>query len=647
MDTAVRPQDDLFSHVNGRWLATTEIPRDRGRYGAFDMLRESAESAVRTLIEEAAAARPEPGSPEGKVGALYASFMDTATIADRGTSPLLPELQRIAAAASAADVAGTSAYLQRLGVDGLVHSWVTADAGSPTDYVLYLHQGGIGLPDEAYYREEVHDVVREAYRAYLARLLELAAPALAEVGLDLGQDAATRVYDLEARIADAHWDRVATRDALKSYTKLTREQLVELTPGWDWAAWAEGLGAPAGALDQVVARQPDVVAAIAGALSSAAVTDWRAFLVVRLLDATAPYLTDDFVEAHFDFHGRTLSGTPELKERWKRGVVLVEQLLGEAAGQLYVARHYPAQAHTRMAALVDNVIEAFRRRIAELEWMGEQTRAKALDKLSAFHPKIGHPQRWRDYSAYDVDPGDLLGNVHRGHAVETVRELAKLGSEIDRDEWLMTPQTVNAYYHPMLNEIVFPAAILQPPFFGVDADDAVNYGGIGAVIAHEIGHGFDDQGSRFAGDGSLTEWWTEEDRTAFDRRSRALVAQFDALSPREVPDQHVNGGLTVGENIGDLCGLELALSAYRIATDGQAPELDGWTGDQRFFLGWAQVWRGKARVEEARRLLSVDPHSPADLRGNTVRNVDAFHDAFDTRDGDGLWLVPAERVRIF
>ncbi|MDQ3527542.1 MAG: peptidase M13 [Actinomycetota bacterium] len=647
MDLQVRPQDDLFGHVNGAWLATAEIPPDRGRYGAFDMLRENAEANVRALIEEAALAEPALDSPEGKVGALYASFMDTPRITELGGAPLAEDLRAVAEVREASDVVRTSARFQRHGVDGLVHVWVTADAGSPKDYIAYLHQGGIGLPDEAYYTAAEHAETRTAYRAYLGRLLDLAAPALGEAGLDLGQDVPQRVFDLEARIADAHWDRVTARDAVKSYTRLTAAELAESTPGWDWAAWRDGLGASEQALAHAVARQPDMLTAVAAALREVAVADWRAWLVVRLLDSTAPYLTDDFVEASFDFHGRTLTGTPENKERWKRGVGLVETLLGEAAGQLYVARHYPAEAQERMVQLVGKVVEAFRARIGELDWMGEQTREKALDKLSKFRPKIGHPPTWRDYTAYEVLPTDLVGNVRRGHAVETDRELAKIGGPIDLDEWLMTPQTVNAYYHPMLNEIVFPAAILQPPFFTVDADDAVNYGGIGAVIAHEIGHGFDDQGSRYAGDGSLTDWWTEQDRAAFDERAQSLIAQFDQLEPRDVPGHKVNGGLTVGENIGDLCGLEMSLRAYRLAAGTNPPEIDGWTGDQRFFLGFAQVWRGKARVEEAKRLLAIDPHAPADLRGNVVRNVDAFHDAFEVGEGDAMWLTPGDRVRIF
>ncbi|WP_122262851.1 M13 family metallopeptidase [Ornithinimicrobium cerasi] len=649
MDPTVRPQDDLFAHVNGTWLATARIPEDRSRYGSFDILRESAEAAVRDLIERAAEQQPELGTAAGKVGALYASFMDTERVDALGTDPLVAPLGEVAGVASASDVLRVGGRLQREGLAGLVSPFVTADAGSPEDYVVYLQQAGIGLPDEAYYTAEEHAGVRDAYRTYLATLLGLGAPALERAGLDLGTDPVARVYALEERIADAHWDRVAARDAVRSYTRLTREELAALTPGWDWQAYAEGLGAPAGALDDVVARQPDVLTELGAMLTEVPVADWRAWLAVRVLDGLAPYLTEDLVAAHFDFHGTALSGIPVNRERWKRGVGLVESLLGEAAGQLYVEAHYPPAAHQRMSELVANVTEAFRRRIGELEWMGEETRARALEKLAAFRPKIGHPPTFRDYTAYRLDPEDLVGNVRRGAAFETDRELAKLGRPIDRDEWLMTPQTVNAYYHPMLNEIVFPAAILQPPFFDVDADDAVNYGGIGAVIAHEIGHGFDDQGSRYAGDGSLTDWWTEEDRARFDERSQRLVEQFGTLSPRDVPGDEatVNGGLTVGENIGDLCGLELAHLAYSIATDGSAPRVDGWTGEQRFFLGWAAVWRAVAREEEARRLLAIDPHAPADLRANTVRNVDAFHEAFGTGEGDGLWLAPEERVRVF
>jgi len=435
MQTDVRAQDDLFAHVNGGWLATAVIPEDRSRYGSFDMLRENAETAVRALIEKAAEARPALDTAAGKVGALYASFMDEGRVAELGLTPLADPLREIAQVPDTSALVRLSARLQREGVDGLTHLWVTADAGDPESYVAYLHQGGIGLPDEAYYTAEEHAAVREAYRAYLARLLEIAAPVLAEAGVAdvLGEDAVDRVYALEERLASAHWDRVASRDAVKSYTRLTRAELAEQTPGMDWDAFADGLGAPAGSLDALVARQPDVLAALGTALQDVPLADWQAWLVVRLLDSLAPYLTDDLVAAHFDFHGKALSGTPANKERWKRGVGLVEALLGEAAGQLYVEAHFPPAARERMSELVANVTEAFRRRIGELEWMGEQTRARAEEKLATFRPKIGHPPTFRDYSDYQLDAGDLVGNVRRGAAFETDRELAKIGGPIDRD----------------------------------------------------------------------------------------------------------------------------------------------------------------------------------------------------------------------
>ena len=663
LDTAVRLQDDLFGHVNGGWLATVEIPPDRSRYGSFDMLREASELAVRELIEAAAASvdaasagqadGTQPDDAARRVGGLYRSFMDTDRVAALGWSPLIEDLRRIGAVATPSDIVRTMAHQQRHGTGGLVGVYVSPDAGDPDHEIAYVSQSGLGLPDEEYYRADQHAAVREAYQAYLARMLELAAPALAEAGLDLGEEVPARVMALETAIAAVHWDKIATRDAVKSYTRLTRDDLEAISPGWDWPAWLDGLQASPDAIARVVVRQPDTLTAISGLLTSAALADWQAWLTVRLLNGFASYLTDEVVETHFDFYGRTLSGTPQLRERWKRAVGLVEGLLGEDAGRMYVARHYPPHAHARMEALVANVVEAFRARIGELEWMGEQTRAEALEKLAAFRPKIGHPARWRDYSAFVVEADDLIGNVRRGAAVETDRQLAKIGQPVDPDEWLMTPQTVNAYYHPTRNEIVFPAAILQPPFFDVEADDAANYGGIGAVIAHEIGHGFDDQGSRYDGTGALTDWWTAEDRAAFDALAGRLIAQFDLLYTRGVPDQPVKGALTVGENIGDLCGLEMALAAYRLAAAGQGAdeaggaELDGWTGVQRFFLGWAQVWRTAIREAEARRMLSIDPPSPADLRANAVRNVAAFHEAFATAEGDGLWLAPQDRVRIF
>jgi putative endopeptidase len=641
VDPAVRPQDDLFAHVNGQWLATTQIPQDRGRYGTFDVLRESAEEHVRAIIEEVAAGAPEAGTVAAKVGDLYASFMDEGAVEALGVAPLADDLARVAAAQDAADVVALTGSLGRTGVMGLVIPFVNTDDRDPSRYVVYLEQAGLGLPDESYYREDTHADKRTAYVAHVERMLSLA-------GWPDPEGAAGRVMALETRIAAGHWDKVTNRDPVKTYTLVDLAGLAELSPGVDWPRFLEGLGATPRAFDAVVVRQPDHLRSMAAALADEPVEVWRDWLAWHVVHTHAPYLSTAVVEENFDFYGRTLSGVPQMRERWKRGVNLVEEALGEAVGQLYVERHFPPHAKERMVELVDNLVEAFRRSLSQVPWMGDATRAEALTKLGRFTPKIGYPERWRDYSALTVVEGDLLGNVRRAVAFEVDRQLAKLGGPVDRDEWFMTPQTVNAYYNPGLNEIVFPAAILQPPFFDVDADDAVNYGGIGAVIGHEVGHGFDDQGSQFDGTGTLRNWWTDEDRADFQARADALIAQFDELETRDAPGHKVNGALTVGENIGDLGGLTIGYSAYRISLgENRAPEIDGLTGEQRFFLGWAQVWRGVSRRAEAERLLALDPHSPMDLRANAARNLTEFHEAFGVVEGDGMWLAPNDRVRIF
>jgi putative endopeptidase len=641
IDPDVRPQDDLFAHVNGRWLATTTIPQDRGRYGTFDVLRETAEEHVRAIIEEVAAGAPQPGTVAAKVGDLYASFMDEQAVEALGVSPLADDLARVAAVADAGDVVALSGALGRSGVTGGVIAFVNTDDRDPSRYVVYLEQAGLGLPDESYYREDAHADKRTAYVAHVGRMLALA-------GWPDPEGAAQRVMALETRLAAGHWDKVTNRDPVKTYTLVDLAGLAEMGPGIDWVRYLDGLGAGPGAFEAVVVRQPDHVHSLAAALAEEPVEVWRDWLAWHVIHTHAPYLSLAVVEENFDFYGRTLSGVPEMRERWKRGVSLVEEALGEAVGQLYVERHFPPHAKERMVELVDNLVEAFRRSLSQVPWMGDDTRREALAKLGQFHPKIGYPDRWRDYSALEIVPGDLLGNVRRAVAFEVDRQLAKLGGPVDRDEWFMTPQTVNAYYNPGLNEIVFPAAILQPPFFDVEADDAVNYGGIGAVIGHEVGHGFDDQGSQFDGTGTLRNWWTDEDRAAFQALADALIAQFDQLETRDAPGHKVNGALTVGENIGDLGGLTIGCAAYRISLrDEPAPELDGRTGEQRFFLGWAQVWRGLARRAEAERLLALDPHSPMDLRANAARNLTEFHEAFGVREGDGMWVAPQDRVRIF
>ncbi|MGL4745972.1 MAG: M13 family metallopeptidase, partial [Dermatophilaceae bacterium] len=510
-DVAVRPQDDLFGHVNGRWLVSTDIPADRSRYGTFDMLRDTAEEHVRAIIEEVAAGAPEAGSAAAKVGDLYASFLDQATVEARGREPLDADLERVRAVATSNDLMRLLGEFARTGVGGLFSPIVSTDDRDPTRYVVYLEQAGIGLPDESYYREEQHAARREAYVAHIARMLELAGWPDAEV-------AAQRVMRLETRLAAGHWDQVTNRDPVKTYTLTDAAGLAELSPGVDWASYLIGLHAPDGAFAAVVVRQPDYLRAMATALADDSLVAWRDWLAWQVAHATAPYLTDAFVDENFAFYGRTLSGVPEIRERWKRGVGLVEASLGEAVGQLYVERHFPPHAKTAMVTLVANLVEAFRQSLSRVPWMGSTTRAEALEKLAGFTPKVGYPDRWRDYSALMVDPGDLVGNVRRATSFEVDRNLAKLGGPVDRGEWFMTPQTVNAYYNPGLNEIVFPAAILQPPFFDVNVDDAANYGGIGAVIGHEIGHGFDDQGSQFDGTGLLRDWWTPDDRAAFQAR---------------------------------------------------------------------------------------------------------------------------------
>ncbi len=637
IDAATRPQDDLFGHVNGRYLATHEIPEDRAQDGAFRTLRDRAEDDVRAIVEGAAA---ESGEEARKIADLYASFMDVDAIEAAGTSPLAPLLDEVIAATSSAELAAVLGRRQRDGRVSLFGTFVSTDARDSTRYLVHLSQSGLGLPDESYYREEGSAEIRDAYVAHLGRLAAL-------VGLPAGT--AEIVMDLETALAAASWDRVTNRDAEKTYTLMTLGALREHAPDFDWTPWLEAVGAPVGAFDEVVVRQPSFVTVAARLWAQRPLSQWQAWLAIRTASACADHLSADIVEEDFSFYGRTLSGTPVLRERWKRGVSLVEGALGEAVGQLYVQRHFPASSKERMVTLVGNLVEAYRQSIVSLDWMSPATRERALEKLGRFTPKIGYPDSWKDYSTLEIRRGDLLGNVLRAAAWETDLELAKIGKPVDHDEWFMTPQTVNAYYHPRMNEIVFPAAILQPPFFDADADDAANYGGIGAVIGHEIGHGFDDQGSKYDGDGNLTDWWTPADRAEFDRRAQALIEQYNGLHPVGLPDHHINGALTVGENIGDLGGLTIAIKAYAIALGStEAPELDGFTGLQRVLFGWAQVWRAATRDAEAIRRLALDPHSPPDLRCNAVvTNLDAFHQAFDVAESDALYTPPAQRVRIW
>lgn len=646
VDPQARPQDDLFGHVNGRWLTDYEIPADRATDGAFRLLHDRAEEQIRDIITQAAESGAAAGTDEQRIGDLYASFMDEQTIAARGLAPLLAELALIDGAADRDALAAVLGGLERTGVSGGAGVYVDTDSKDSTRYLLHMSQSGLGLPDESYYRDEQHAEILAAYPGHIARMFALV------YGDTAGDpaDTAARIVALESKLAASHWDVVKRRDADLTYNLRTFADLSGDAPGFDWTGWLGALGTTPEKVSELVLRQPDYVTAFAALWASEDLEDWKAWTRWRLIHSRAGLLTDDLVAENFDFYGRTLSGTEQNRDRWKRGVSLVEGLMGDALGKLYVAKYFPPEAKARMDELVANLREAYRVSINELDWMTPETRAKALVKLDKFTPKIGYPARWRDYSALVVERDDLYGNYRRGHVVNSDRELAKLGGPVDRDEWFMTPQTVNAYYNPGMNEIVFPAAILQPPFFDADADDAANYGGIGAVIGHEIGHGFDDQGAKYDGDGNLVDWWTDADRAEFGVRTKALIDQYEKFTPRALDvSHHVNGAFTVGENIGDLGGLSIALLAYELSLKGQeAPVIDGLTGVQRVYFGWAQVWRTKSRDAEAIRRLAVDPHSPPEFRCNgVIRNIDSFYEAFDVSETDELYLDPSERVRIW
>ncbi|MDR1808191.1 MAG: peptidase M13 [Propionibacteriaceae bacterium] len=666
VDPAIRPQDDLFGHVNGTWLATYEIPADRGSDGAFRELRDESERQVRVIIEAADGQAEGDGAPaheERLIAALYASFMDTHRVDALGVRPLAEELDRVANVNHLDDLARLLGELERAGVDGLFDAWVDTDPGHPDRYIVNLGQGGLGLPDEAYYREPQHEPIRDEYVKHIRQMLKLllasdksgrradAAPPSAPGAIPSDPaEAAVRVFELEKRIAAAHWDVVKDRDDTLTYNPMTLAEVKALAPSFPWETWATALGAAPEHLGDVIVREPSFFAALAELWPATPLADWQAWLTWHVVHSRAPYLPETFVQENFHFYGQVLQGTTELRDRWKRGVAFVQGCAGEAVGRRYTDLHFPPAHKERMVTLVGHLLDAYRQSITALTWLGEATKAKALAKLDQFTPKIGYPDKWRDYSALQADPDDLVGNVRASSAFETDRELAKLGQPVDRDEWFMTPQTVNAYYNPGMNEIVFPAAILQPPFFWADADDAANFGGIGAVIGHEIGHGFDDQGSKYDGTGRLVDWWTEADRAAFEERTKALIAQYDAFTI-DLPDgpRHVNGALTIGENIGDLGGLSIAWQAYQLALGGaEAPVIDGMTAVERFFFGWAQVWRAKSRPEEAALRLAVDPHSPDRCRCNgVIRNLDLFHAAFGVTESDGLWLAPEERVTIW
>ena len=637
IDSSVRLQDDLYRHFNGAWLKSAEIPADRATDGAFIKLRDLSEKQVRAIIESAS------GSAEAqKISDVYASFMDADAIEAKGFSPIQADLDACDAIVSLSDFISTMSALEARGLGGIFGSFIYADQKDVNTNILYLAQGAISLPNESYYREDQYADIRSAFLAHVEAMFTL-------VGIPNGAELAAKILTLETSVARHHYDAVKDRDATLTYNKLTRADVIALMPAFDFDLYLQAGEIPSVVLDSVIVQQPPFFAGLSDILAHFDRDSWVAWLKWNVITGSAAYLSADLVNQNFSFYGKTLSGTPELRERWKRAVSLVEGSLGEAVGKVYVEQHFPIAAKVAMEKLVANLIEAYRVSINEIDWMSATTKAKALDKLGKFRPKIGYPDKWRDYSALQTDPKELFGNVGQVTKFQRDHELSKIGKPVDRDEWHMTPQTVNAYYNPVMNEIVFPAAILQSPFFSLTADDAVNYGGIGAVIGHEIGHGFDDQGSKFDGDGALNNWWSDEDRAAFEIRSNALIEQYNTLVPEETPDITVNGALTVGENIGDLGGLAIAYKAYQISLAGKAsPVVGDLTGEQRLFFGWAQIWRTKVRPEEMRRRIAIDPHSPGEFRCNTiVSNFTPFYEAFGVTEKDGLWLDESARVQIW
>jgi predicted metalloendopeptidase len=643
IDPSVRVQDDFFTYLNGKWLKTTEIPADRSSWGTFMKLREDTQPQLLGIIE---ADQKDPhkkaGTDAQKIADLYTSFMDEKKLETLGYKPLTGELARIRTLKDRKGVPDLIAHLSRIGVATPYGIGVAQDAKASTKYATYIRQGGLGMPDRDYYLkadDAKMAATKAKYERHVAAILKLAG--------DQDADAkASAIVAFETELAKVQWTKVELRDPNKSYNRMDVAQLSALTPGYDWktALGAAGVG---NRIDYVIVGQPSYLQGFDKLLAATDLETVKAYFQWQLLREYAPYLSKAFVDANFDFYGKTLTGADVNRPRWKLGVAVVEGALGEALGREYVAKYFPPERKARMEELVKNVLAAYRESIDQLDWMGPETKKEAQAKLAKFTPKIGYPNKWRDYARLVVKKDDLVGNVMRAATFEYNRNVDKLGKPVDREEWGMTPQTVNAYYSPRMNEIVFPAAILQPPFFDADADDAVNYGGIGAVIGHEIGHGFDDKGSQSDGEGNLRNWWTAEDQARFKAKTDMLVKQYDAFEP--LPGYHVNGALTLGENIGDNSGLAIAYKAYKISLHGQpAPVIDGLTGDQRFFMGWAQVWRSKMR--EAQQIVQVktDPHSPGQFRANgTLRNQAAFYEAFGVKEGDKMYLPPEQRVTIW
>jgi putative endopeptidase len=637
IDRDVRPQDDFYRFVNGKWLERTEIPADRSSFGAFTELRDEAQIHVRSIIEEVADGGFANDPDAARIRAAYLAFMDTLRVETLGIAPLEADLARIDGVASPSDLVPYFAGSQGNFGSAPFGMGVGQDQRAADQYAVSISQGGLGLPDRSYYFEDGFAEIRDAYVSYLTRLFELA-------GVNDAAGSAQAVLALETRLAEPQWTRVQNRDREATYNKMALTDLAAAHPNLAWNDFFAGAGVQT---DSVIVRQPSYFDALNDLVVELGPDAWRSWMRARLLDGTAAMLSTDFRGAQFDFRGRTLAGQQEPEPRWRQAVSFTERSLGEAVGRLYVARHFSPAARERMADMIENLRAAFRESIQELDWMSADTKAEALDKLERFNVKIGYPVTWRDYAALQLADDDLVGNARQSMAFGYREMIERLGQPVDRDRWFMTPQTVNAYYSSTMNEIVFPAAILQPPFFNVEADDAVNYGGIGAVIGHEFSHGFDDQGRRSDGHGNLRDWWTEEDAAEYTRRAERLIAQYDTYEP--LPGHNIIGAQTIGENIADLAGLTMAYRAYQRSLGGQeAPVIEGFTGDQRFFMGWAQVWRINWREPMLQQQLRTGAHSPGEFRTNgIVPHMDAFHDAFGTEAGDPMFLAPDERLRIW
>ncbi|KAA3614753.1 MAG: peptidase M13 [Calditrichaeota bacterium] len=641
MDKTVKPSEDFYAYMNGTWLKDFEIPADKSNYGSFTKLADEAKINLRKIIEEASNAKDKPaGSNTQKVGDMYLSFMDSAKIEELGVSPLNEELEKIAAINSKDDLVKHMAYLASIGVYGPFVHFIAQDGKNSSQYIVNIYQTGISLPDRDYYLKDTDRFIdiRAKFLTHMEKMFDMA-------GIENGAAKAKSILKIETMIAENHWTRVENRNPAKTYNKLAIADLDKKMSNFNWALYAQESGF--GAEDSLCVFQPTYLQAANKIIGKVSLEDWKTYYTWNVLTDAAAYLSSNFVTENFDFFSRTLSGTEKDRPRWKRAVSSVEGTLGEIVGKLYVERHFKPEAKERMKQLVNNLRESLKIRIDGLEWMSAETKVKAQEKLSKFTPKIGYPDKWKDYSALEIKSDDLIGNLVRATIVEYNRDMDKLGKPIDRTEWGMTPQTVNAYYSPPKNEIVFPAAILQPPFFNMEADDAVNYGGIGAVIGHEIIHGFDDSGRQYNGDGNLIDWWTKEDGEEFKKRANVMIEQYNGYNP--IDTMHVNGKLTLGENIADIGGLTVSYYAYKNSLNGKnSPVIDGMTGEQRFFLGWAQIWARKYRDEALRQRLMTDPHSPSQYRANGITsNMPEFYEAFDVKEGDAMYRSEDQRVKIW